>query len=469
MKPYRVLVVDDSAFMRKIISDLIEKDPGFQVAGTAVNGREAIEKVAELLPDLVTMDVEMPEMNGLEALKIIMDRHPLPVIMLSGINEEGMKETIMALEWGAFDFIRKPSIGSSQDIIAVGESLREQMKEAMLARKRREERASFQAEAAATASPPEPAQQTPQAPAAQEQPAASSKPPQAPVLPPQTRRQPDGKAKPSGGSAAGKAAPGPLQGQRPTSPAPGRARSGPAEAPAAPAADKSRSQVKPPAARPAKPSLAEPPAAQVPASPPAASRRASGKGLQKLVAVGCSTGGPRALKALLENIPGDFPAPIVIVQHMPPNFTKSLAQRLNTFSPLAVDEAVHGTVLKVGAAYIAPGGFHMKVVPAGDGEYKIELTKEDARNGHRPSVDTMFESLLPLTGLERHAVIMTGMGSDGARMMKSLYDSGVTSTFAESEETCVVYGMPRSAVELQCVRYILPLQEIAPRLVQAVK
>lgn len=154
---------------------------------------------------------------------------------------------------------------------------------------------------------------------------------------------------------------------------------------------------------------------------------------------------------------------------MPPNFTKSLAQRLNTFSPLEVAEAEHGMILRQGAAYIAPGGYHLKVVPAAGGQYAIELTSEDARNGHRPSVDMMFESLLPLTTLERHAVIMTGMGSDGARMMKSLYDSGVTSTFAESEETCVVYGMPRSAVELNCVKHILPLHEIAPRLVQAVK
>lgn len=161
------------------------------------------------------------------------------------------------------------------------------------------------------------------------------------------------------------------------------------------------------------------------AEPPAAGGQASGsRGVRKLVAVGCSTGGPRALKAFLENIPGDFPAPIVIVQHMPPNFTKSLAQRLNTFSALEVAEAEQGMVLRQGAAYIAPGGYHLTVVPAPGGQYMIELTKEEVRNGHRPSVDTLFESVLQLTSLERHAVIMTGMGSDGARMMKALYDSG---------------------------------------------
>ncbi|MBE0342001.1 response regulator, partial [Paenibacillus sp. 28ISP30-2] len=140
MCAYRVLVVDDSAFMRKIISDLIVKDESFDIAGTAANGKEAVEKVKELQPDLVTMDVEMPEMNGLEALPLIMAAHPLPVIMLSGINEQGMKETIMALEAGAFDFIRKPSISHAQDIKQVGKALLEQMHTAMLAVRSRLER-----------------------------------------------------------------------------------------------------------------------------------------------------------------------------------------------------------------------------------------------------------------------------------------------------------------------------------------
>ncbi|WP_151735112.1 protein-glutamate methylesterase/protein-glutamine glutaminase ['Paenibacillus yunnanensis' Narsing Rao et al. 2020] len=463
MEPYKVLVVDDSAFMRKIISDLIETDPAFRVTATAANGREAVMKVDELSPDLVTMDVEMPEMNGLEALKVIMAEHPLPVIMLSGINEQGMKETIMALEWGAFDFIRKPSISNSQDISAVGEALREQMNEAMLARRQREEReqALKQQEtpplaAAMPAAPPpkpEPLRKEPQLPG--RLPEAKLKPPV--LRAPETggTRKPAGPAQPEGKAAA----------PSPSAPQP------------APAARRQQAAGKQPgrsgAEQPRGQALQPPAAVQAAHSePPAAGgerRQAAGKGLRKLVAVGTSTGGPRALKAFLENIPEDFPAPIVIVQHMPPNFTKSLAQRLNTFSALEVSEAEHGTLLRPGAAYIAPGGYHLKVAPAGGGQYLIQLSQEEARNGHRPSVDTMFESLLPLTELERHAVIMTGMGSDGARMMKSLYDSGVTSTFAESEETCVVYGMPRSAVELQCVKHILPLQEIAPRLVQAVK
>ncbi|WP_405114113.1 chemotaxis response regulator protein-glutamate methylesterase [Paenibacillus sp. FSL K6-1217] len=462
MRPYKVLVVDDSAFMRKIISDLIENDADFQVTATAANGREAIEKVNELRPDLVTMDVEMPEMNGLEALKIIMAQRPLPVIMLSGINEEGMKETILALEWGAFDFIRKPSISNSQDIIAVGESLREQMKEAMLAREQREARAS-------AAKPPEPPPAAePPAPRAVVEPVRRIPEPfkkEAGKLPLQGTEKPRAKApveppvdkrKPETGTE-------PLTAKRVVKPAP------PVPKPA-PERFKGRSREEKGAGLPGQRAAAETAAGSFIEPPVATGGQASGsRSVRKLVAVGCSTGGPRALKAFLENIPGDFPAPIVIVQHMPPNFTKSLAQRLNTFSALEVAEAEHGMVLRQGAAYIAPGGYHLTVVPAAGGQYMIELTKEEVRNGHRPSVDTLFESVLQLTALERHAVIMTGMGSDGARMMKALYDSGVTSTFAESEETCVVYGMPRSAVELKCVRHILPLQEIAPRLVQAVK
>lgn len=145
MGPYRIMVVDDSAFMRKIVSDLIEQDPSFKVEATARNGFEAVEKIAEFSPDLVTMDVEMPDMNGLEALKIIMERHPLPVIMLSGINEQGTRETIMALELGAFDFIRKPSSStSSHDIEQVGRDLREQIAAAMLMKERRAAREAIQ-------------------------------------------------------------------------------------------------------------------------------------------------------------------------------------------------------------------------------------------------------------------------------------------------------------------------------------
>ncbi|WP_342417495.1 chemotaxis-specific protein-glutamate methyltransferase CheB [Paenibacillus sp. FSL R10-2782] len=506
MCAYRVLVVDDSAFMRKIISDLIVRDDSFDIAGTASNGKEAVEKVKELQPDLVTMDVEMPVMNGLEALPMIMAAHPLPVIMLSGINEQGMKETIMALEAGAFDFIRKPSISHAQDIGQVGKALLEQMHAAMQAVRSRLERKEANERKAALDKAPEgqavadkgtegkaSTGETPNAPIASA--TAAPVPPKrdtgksnSPAKPEAKRPQtestvPDSRfSKPAAeprktaqASAAQKKKELPTAAER----TPGQLNiSGTVAAKSLHGTDKS-GLIKP---EPRKTVSATAPVASTAATPPVTAptvqtafngfslkKGVYSPNFRKLVAVGCSTGGPRALKTLLERIPGDFPAPIVIVQHMPPNFTRSLAQRLNTLSPLRVVEAEQGMTLETGTAYIAPGGYQLRIVPGASGKYTVSLKTEEARNGHRPSVDTMFESLLPLTSLERHLVLLTGMGSDGAKMMKKLYDAGVQSTFAENEETCVVYGMPRSAVELKCVRHLLPMQEIAPKLVQVVK
>ncbi|WDM24359.1 chemotaxis protein CheB [Paenibacillus polymyxa] len=513
MCAYRVLVVDDSAFMRKIITDLIVRDESFNIVGTAANGKEAVEKVKELQPDLVTMDVEMPEMNGLEALPLIMAAHPLPVIMLSGINEQGMKETIMALEAGAFDFIRKPSIAHAQDIEQVSKALLEQMHTAMQAVRSRLERKEANERKAALEQAKKTPQEKPPGQVVTEKRAGSqastNKPPVVPLAPsPAVSTQPK--------RDAGKSVPAAKQEtkrqQSGTSVTSGRIEQ-PAAQPSKSvqastvqkkedlskgmgrtpgklngsntAADKSlhgkdkAGLVKPEPRKTVSSSATPIPAAATPpvTSPtvPAAPKGFSLKkgvhtsSFRKLVAVGCSTGGPRALKTLLERIPGDFPAPIVIVQHMPPNFTRSLAQRLNTLSPLRVVEAEQGMTLETGTAYIAPGGYQLRIVPGAGGKYTVSLKMEEARNGHRPSVDTMFESLLSLTSLERHLVLLTGMGSDGAKMMKKLYDAGVQSTFAENEETCVVYGMPRSAVELKCVRHLLPMQEIAPKLLQVVK
>nr|WP_154893584.1 chemotaxis response regulator protein-glutamate methylesterase [Paenibacillus xylanexedens] len=470
MAVYQVLVVDDSAFMRKIVTDLIEADPEFKVAATASTGKEAIEKAVDLKPDVITMDVEMPEMNGLDALKSIMQKSSVPVIMLSGINEQGMKETIMALEAGAFDFIRKPSISHDQDISQVGKALVERMRAAMNEIKRKAERE-------------ESLKQTKEI---QEHLLRQSQRVQRDA-PAQVRREPAHKR---------------IDPVQPVT----RPNSEPSERPQSkvlqrnmPLADQkkerpdkkletAKSPDRVPNTREAKVSKpvkplhtpkefrnAEPIRAAMEQTAATSSQpltkavTGTDSAFNKIVAIGCSTGGPRALKTLLEELPADLPAPVIIVQHMPPNFTRSLAQRLNTFSPLHVVEAEEGMVLKKGSAYIAPGGYHIVVSKATDGKYILKLTEQHPVNGHRPSVDTMFESLLPFTSLQRHLVLLTGMGSDGARMMKKLYEAGVTSTFAENEETCVVYGMPRSAVELQCVRHLLPLQEIAPKLVQAVK
>lgn len=478
MAVYQVLVVDDSAFMRKIVSDLIETDSEFKVTATASNGKEAIQKAIDLKPDVITMDVEMPEMNGLDALKSIMKQSFVPVIMLSGINEQGMKETIMALEAGAFDFIRKPSIVHDQDIAQVGKALVERMRAAMdeikrkadrdASMKKREEAQSkllqqsqrvqvdpppFQDRKGALKKKIEPAQPGARFGSGQtESLRAKPKQPTVPLTKQNTGRldkkleplRDSNRASDSSNDRIAKA-------NKPKhSPKENRLSSRMAEQETAAASAEPSNDI----------------AKVIPSHKGAGGPEGT---FNKLVAIGCSTGGPRALKTLLEQLPGDLPAPVIIVQHMPPNFTRSLAQRLNTFSELHVVEAEQGMVLRKGTAYIAPGGFHVKVNKTADGRFTIKLTEEEPVNGHRPSVDTMFESLLPYTSLQRHLVLLTGMGSDGARMMKKLYEAGVTSTFAENEETCVVYGMPRSAVELQCVRHLLPLQEIAPKLVQAVK
>lgn len=505
MTTYKILVVDDSPFMRKIISDLIETDPLFHVIDTANNGREAAKKVVELKPDVVTMDVEMPEMNGLEALKIIMSQRPLPIIMLSGINEQGMRETIMALENGAFDFIRKPSVSNSQDIEEVGQQLRRQLHTAVHALERNRKRAEQKNMAADVA--PSPYLQDSQE-LQQEGKQPSTEPQAAPSEKKTSKRDIDKRleqgrperfqvkpASPTPNTTARPSRPEvttdkQAQDKRQVAPKPADPRhvSKPSfvtgtpvkkqpEIPTKPVREEEPKRTKPVVTPPAAPSFKkeiEKPV--VPISPsmstPAVNRPAGVERntapWRQLVAVGCSTGGPRALKSLLENIPANFPAPIVIVQHMPPNFTRSLAQRLNSLSRITVVEAEQGMVLQAGTAYIAPGGYHMTVA-RNQGSYRIQLTQEPPRNGHRPSVDTLFASIQPFTELQRHAVLMTGMGSDGAREMKNLYDSGINSTIAENEDTCVVYGMPRSAVELGCVNHLLPLPEIAPKLIQIVK
>jgi two-component system chemotaxis response regulator CheB len=171
----------------------------------------------------------------------------------------------------------------------------------------------------------------------------------------------------------------------------------------------------------------------------------------------------------LTGIPAEFPAPILVVQHMPPKFTFSLAQRLDNFCSIRVREAVDGEFVETATAYIAPGGKHMSLGKETSGKYRIRLSEEGPRAGHMPSADVLFESLLGHQQLRRHVVLMTGMGSDGARGMKALQTDGAATTIAESEQTCVVYGMPRSAVELGAVSQLLPLQGIAPALVQHVK
>jgi two-component system, chemotaxis family, protein-glutamate methylesterase/glutaminase len=369
MARYNILVVDDSMFMRKVITDAISEDPDFHVMATAKNGREAVELVKRLLPDAVTMDLEMPEMNGLQALEQIMREQPTPVIMLSSLTEVGAKETIRALELGAVDFVQKPSGSISLDLYKVKKLLQEKLHIAVNMNVKK--KLLLQDAAAETAK-----------------------------------------------------------------------------------------AVKAPVPRP-KPESAKPP--EQPAK-----RTAAATVFEHIVAIGTSTGGPRALQKVLTGLPAEFPAPIVIVQHMPPGFTKSLAQRLDSLSQIRVVEAEEGLQLETATAYIAPGGWHMTVKKEGNA-FRIRLNKEPPRVGHRPSVDMLFDSLLPFHLLKRHIVLMTGMGSDGAQGMLRLREAGAVSTIAEAEETCVVFGMPRSAIECKGAEQVVLLHDIPLKLVNAVQ
>lgn len=351
---YTVLVVDDSAFMRKMISDMINSDGEFTVAATARNGKDALEKLAQDHFDVVTLDIEMPVLNGLDTLQQIMLRDPLPVIMLSSMTAIGAKETILSLEMGAFDFIQKPSGAISLDLHQVRDSLLVKLKLAI-------ENSS------------------------------------------RIRAKPD--------------------------------------------ENKFVQQS----------SICQP------------TVRTKQTVAQQLVAIGTSTGGPKALSTVLQMLPADFAAPILIVQHMPPKFTRSLAQRLDSLSQIRVIEAKDGMKLMAGTAYIAPGGFHMGVSSVQGGEMMISLSQTEPRGGHRPSVDHLFDSLMPFNKLSLHLVLMTGMGSDGAQGMKSLKRIGAATTIAEAKETCIVYGMPRSAIEAGCIDYILPLQDIAAKIMEVVR
>jgi two-component system, chemotaxis family, protein-glutamate methylesterase/glutaminase len=342
----RVLVVDDSAFMRKMITDLLEVDKRIKVVGTARNGQDALTKIGQLNPDVVTLDVEMPIMNGLEALKKIMEAMPKPVIMLSSTTKEGAENTVLAMAYGAIDFITKPSGAISLDLDKVQEELIEKV---MLA--------------------------------------ATVK--LGNVLP------------------------------------------------ATPLEELKHSQ-------------------------PKLLQKNDHKKLsnKRIVAIGTSTGGPKALQQVLTKLPGNLNAPIFIVQHMPAGFTKSLAARLDSLSKITVKEAEDGEVVKKGVAYIAPGGYHLKVKVVGTA-LAIKLDQSPPENGHRPSVDTMLTSLADISNYSIISVIMTGMGSDGSKGLLKLKSTGDVIAIAEAEESAVVFGMPRSAIRTNKIDEVIHLNDIA--------
>ncbi|MCM3409106.1 protein-glutamate methylesterase/protein-glutamine glutaminase [Metabacillus sp. YM-086] len=355
MGKIRVLVVDDSAFMRKLITDFLVEHESIEVVGTARNGEDALAKIEEKNPDVITLDVEMPVLNGLEALKVIMNKYPRPVIMLSSTTKEGAENTILSLQYGAFDFITKPSGAISLDLHKVKEELKEKV---ILAHSSNRNKTISRFREKKT------------------------------PLTVNEYSKIDS-----------------MDYKSPTS------------------FDKNHLK-------------------------------------SSIVCIGTSTGGPRALQHVLTKIPANIDAPIFIVQHMPPGFTHSLASRLNSISSIEVKEAVNGELVKKGTAYIAPGGSHLKIVKTGT-SLTIKIDQSDIRNGHRPSVDVMFESISELKDYRKVAVIMTGMGSDGSEGLKKLKSTGAVKAISESEQTSVVYGMPKAAVATNLVDKVENVENIA--------
>ncbi len=365
--------MDDSAFMRKLISDFFVGNSKVEVVGTARNGKDAIKKIQSLKPTVVTMDIEMPEMNGLEALKEIMTQCPVPVVMLSSTTQRGTENAIAAIESGAVDFVAKPSGTISLDLHKIQNELVHKVEQAAMVQISKLKKSS------------------------------GSKRQQEPV----TRVSTVIKE--------------PQQYGRTTTSA----------------------NVVP---------------AKIAKTKPPVEWNKTGK---KIVLIGTSTGGPRALQEVVTKIPKSIQAPILIVQHMPAGFTKSLAARLDQLSEIAVKEAEQGDILQNGVAYIAPGGYHLKLRKVGT-TFGIVLDNQEApRSGHRPSVDVMFEDVSQYKDFDKVAVIMTGMGQDGSNGLKALKNTGNVMAIAESAETCIVYGMPKAAVETQLVDEVADVDDIA--------
>jgi len=337
-----VLVVDDSAFMRKLVSELIDGSDEFRVIGTARHGVDALQKVHALQPDIVTLDIEMPELDGLGALERIMRESPRAVVMLTAASGTGDEMALRALERGAVEFMRKPSGPISLDLASIRDALLTAL------------RAAAQVNLSGVR-----------------------------VAAPQSARE------------------APLTGAR-----------------------------------------------------------ASAAGF--VIAIAASTGGPRALAELVPALPAQLGASVLIVQHMPPGFTTTLAERLDALSALSVREAVHGEAIVPGRAYIAPGGLHMRLQTAGDARV-IALDDSPPVWGVRPSADPLFRSVAEVAGAAAIGVVLTGMGRDGAAGLRAIRDAGGAG-IAQDRESSVIYGMPQAAAAAGGATMVLALAEIASAL-----
>lgn len=333
IKKIRVIVIDDSAFMRKVISDIINEDYRCEVVAVAKDGKDGLNKIKEYKPDVVTLDVQMPEMNGFEMLKHCDKKNPIPVIMLSSLTSEGAKDTIKALEYGAVDFVTKP-----KNIFSVNsDEIKKELVDKIVV--------------------------------------ASKIPLHKIVVDEKVITSYNKKI--------------------------------------------------------------------------VINKDIDNKDdeVNNIITIGTSTGGPKALQKVIPKLPADINGGVVIVQHMPPGFTKSLANRLNTLSNIIVKEAEDGDILKKGVAYIAPGDKHLELRRIVKNKYRIVLTSNDPVRGHRPSVDVMFNSISKVAKCNVVGVVMTGMGADGSEGAVNLKRHNSAYIIAQDEKSCVVYGMPKAVVE----------------------
>lgn len=341
----KVLIVDDSALIRSLLKEIINSQPGLEVVGVAPHPIVAREMIRILEPDVLTLDVEMPKMGGLDFLERLMRLHPMPVVMISTLTEQNSEVTLRALELGAVDFITKPKIGISQGLSEYAEEIADKIRTAAKA-----------------------------------------------VVKPRVKT----------------------------------------------ITNDTLDHVLPMAAAP----------------------RIS---TEKIIMIGASTGGTEAIKDVLVQLPENCPG-ILIAQHMPPGFTLSFANRLNSLCRITVKEAEHGELVKPGHAYIAPGHSHLLLQRRG-AQYFTELSQEAPVNRHRPSVDVLFRSAANRAGANAFGVILTGMGKDGALGLLDMKRAGAY-TIAQNEETCVVFGMPREAIAVGAADEIIPLNDIAGRMLK---
>ena len=375
MNKIKVLIVDDSIFMRKALETLLSGEPDIEIVGMAKNGLEAIEMAEQFKPDIITMDIEMPTMDGITALERIMKSNPTPVIMVSSLTKEGADATLKALDLGAVDFMTKDSqsFGGTDIEKGLKDKIRKFAKNKSLVKLLTPSSTSnFNSNQSFRI--------------------------------PGTHSHPTSVSTPFAHSSN---------------------------------VDGSKRVV------------------------------INKTGIKRVVALGTSTGGPQSLQKVIPLLPADLGVPVVVTQHMPPNFTQSLATRLNTLSKVEVVEAQGKEKLEPNVVYIAKGGYHLKFQKVGASVY-TELSTEPSNVFNIPGVDVMVDSIAEIYGKECLGVIMTGMGSDGCKGLKNLKNMGGT-IIAQNEPSCIVYGMPRAVVDAGIADEIVPLEEIAARITYHVK